>query len=93
MSSELESGNEPYSVNKATTGPVHRLKPAIIAVDGPAASGKSTMGYLVADALDFLLFDTGVMYRAVTWAALDRSVPIVDEGAVSDACRDHSHRY
>ena len=70
-------------MNRMAADPVHRLKPAIIAVDGPAASGKSTMGYLVADALDFLLFDTGVMYRAVTWAALDRSVPIADEDAVS----------
>ena len=70
-------------MNCTTADPVHRLKPAIIAVDGPAASGKSTMGYLVADALDFLLFDTGVMYRAVTWAALDRLVPIADEDAVS----------
>ena len=70
-------------MNRTAVNPVHRLKPAIIAVDGPAASGKSTMGYLVADSLDFLLFDTGVMYRAVTWAALDRSVAIADEEAVS----------
>jgi cytidylate kinase len=71
------------SLNSTVSDAVHRLSPAIIAVDGPAASGKSTMGYLVAEALDFLLFDTGVMYRAVTWAALDRSVPISDKDAVS----------
>ena len=70
-------------MNRMAVNPVHRLKPAIIAVDGPAASGKSTMGYLVADVLDFLLFDTGVMYRAVTWAALDRPVSVADEDAVS----------
>lgn len=60
-----------------------RLRPAIIAIDGPAASGKSTVGYLLADLLDYLFFDTGVMYRAVTWAALSRNVSIADAGAVS----------
>lgn len=50
-----------------------------IAIDGPAASGKSTVGKQVADALGYLFFDTGVMYRAVTWAALEHNIPIEDE--------------
>ena len=50
-----------------------------IAIDGPAASGKSTIGERIADALGYLYFDTGVMYRAVTWAALDRGIAIADE--------------
>lgn len=54
-----------------------------IAVDGPAASGKSTVGALLAQRLGYLYFDTGVMYRAVTWAALRRNVPIEDEPAVT----------
>jgi cytidylate kinase len=54
-----------------------------IAIDGPAASGKSTVGELLARRLGYLYFDTGVMYRAVTWAALDRSIPIEDEAAVT----------
>jgi CMP/dCMP kinase len=54
-----------------------------IAIDGPAASGKSTVGKQVADALGFLFFDTGVMYRAVTWSALERNIPIEDESAIS----------
>jgi len=57
--------------------------PAIIAIDGPAASGKSTLGKNLADALDYLFFDTGVMYRAVTWAALSRGIAIEDEAAVT----------
>lgn len=60
-----------------------RLHPAIIAIDGPAASGKSTVGYRLAALLDFLFFDTGVMYRAITWAALARGVAIDDEEAVA----------
>ncbi len=59
-----------------------QLHPAIIAIDGPAASGKSTVGFRLANALDYLFFDTGVMYRAVTWAALARGVAIDDETAI-----------
>lgn len=55
-----------------------------IAIDGPAASGKSTIGERVAGALGYLYFDTGVMYRAVTWAALNRGIPIADEPAITD---------
>jgi cytidylate kinase len=58
-------------------------RPATIAIDGPAASGKSTVGELLAQSLGYLYFDTGVMYRAVTWAALSRDVPIEDEAAVT----------
>lgn len=57
--------------------------PSIIAIDGPAASGKSTLGKNLADKLGYLFFDTGVMYRAVTWLALQRGVPIADEAAVA----------
>jgi len=46
--------------------------PEIIAIDGPASSGKSTVGYLVAERLGYLFFDTGIMYRAATLAALTR---------------------
>jgi cytidylate kinase len=57
--------------------------PNIIAIDGPAASGKSTLGRRLADSLGYLFFDTGVMYRAVTWAALQRGLEINDEAAVT----------
>jgi cytidylate kinase len=58
-------------------------RPSTIAIDGPAASGKSTVGCLLAERLGYVYFDTGVMYRAVTWAALARSVAIEDEAGVS----------
>jgi len=58
------------------------LRPRVIAVDGPAGSGKSTVGYDVALALDYLFFDTGAMYRAVTWAAIDRGVAVDAREAV-----------
>jgi cytidylate kinase len=57
--------------------------PSIIAIDGPAASGKSTLGLRLAQALHYLFFDTGVMYRAITWLALERGVNVNDEAAVT----------
>jgi cytidylate kinase len=58
-------------------------KPATIAIDGSAASGKSTIGAQLAQRLGYLYFDTGVMYRAVTWATLDREINPEDVEAVS----------
>ena len=58
--------------------------PEIIAVDGPAASGKSTLAKLLAENLNYLYFDTGVMYRAVTWIVFCRGVTFDDEVAVTD---------
>ena len=58
--------------------------PKIIAIDGPAASGKSTLGRRLAESLGYLFFDTGVMYRAVTWGALQRGLEIIDEEAVTN---------
>jgi len=58
--------------------------PSTIAVDGPAASGKSTIGALLAERLGYVYFDTGVMYRAVTWEAIARGIPVEDEAAVTD---------
>ena len=56
---------------------------SIIAIDGPAASGKSTLAYRLARALGYLFFDTGQMYRAVTWLVLQRKMDVRDEAAVS----------
>ena len=55
----------------------------IIAIDGPAGSGKSTIGKLLAEYLDYLYFDTGVMYRAVTLAAINQGIDIENELRVS----------
>jgi len=53
--------------------------PNIIAIDGPAASGKSTLALHLARELGYLYFDTGVMYRALTWVGLQRGIAIEDE--------------
>ena len=52
-----------------------------IAIDGPAAAGKSTVAKLVASRLNYLYIDTGAMYRAFTWYALEKGVDCKDEKA------------
>lgn len=55
--------------------------PATIAIDGPAASGKSTLGRALAQRLGYFFLDTGHMYRAFTLAALRQDIPPTDEAA------------
>jgi cytidylate kinase len=54
----------------------------VIAIDGPAASGKSTLGFLLAQRLGYLYLDTGSMYRALTLAAIRQGVPLDDANAL-----------
>lgn len=57
-------------------------KPRTIAIDGPAGSGKTTVGAALAERLGYTFFDTGVVYRAATLAALRAGVAVTDEQAV-----------
>ncbi len=57
--------------------------PRVIAIDGPAAAGKSTVGRQVAAKLGYPFLDTGAMYRAITWATLHRGIDLSDEEALS----------
>ena len=59
-----------------------------IAIDGPAASGKTEIGGAIARSLGWRLFDTGILYRALTWHALQRSVDPADESAVASLLPD-----
>jgi len=59
----------------------------VIAIDGPAGAGKSTIARALADRLGLQYLDTGAMYRAVTFAALRRGVAVDDVGAVGDLAR------
>ncbi len=59
------------------------MKPSTIAIDGPAASGKSTVAKRLADKMGYLYFDTGVMYRAITWVALRRGEDLDDQDVIT----------
>jgi cytidylate kinase len=68
------------------SGPESGLEPGqvVIAVDGPSGSGKSTVARGVARALGLRYLDTGAMYRAITWAALQRGLDPSDAVGVGD---------
>ena len=57
--------------------------PRTIAIDGPAASGKSTIGTLVANKIGYMCLDTGIMYRAVAFQSLKEGIAISDEAEVT----------
>src|SRR5512139_158950 len=62
----------------------------VIAIDGPAASGKSTTARLVAERLGYMHLDTGAMYRAVTLKVLRAGISPDDQRAVSDLAQTTS---
>jgi len=59
----------------------------IIAIDGPAGAGKSTVARKVAEAMNYAFLDTGAMYRAATWWALEQGINLDDPDALADATR------
>jgi CMP/dCMP kinase len=64
------------------------MRPRRIAIDGPAGSGKSTVGEQLARRLGYLYIDTGAMYRAVAWLALQEGVDIDDGPALARLALD-----
>jgi cytidylate kinase len=71
--------------------PASRPEPArlVVAIDGPAGSGKSSVARAVAERLGLRYLDTGAMYRALTWWVLEQGLdPAVDRDAVRDRARD-----
>ena len=58
----------------------------IVAIDGPAGAGKSSVARALADRLGFHYLDTGSMYRALTWLALREGVPFDDGARARSAC-------
>ena len=60
---------------------------SVIAIDGPAAAGKTAVGRELARALDFAYLDTGIMYRAITWLALNQEISVADTVSLSELAR------
>lgn len=65
------------------------MTPFVVTIDGPAASGKSTVARLLAAQIDATFLDTGAMYRAVTWAALQAGVDLDDEAQLAGVIDRH----
>ena len=61
----------------------------IVAIDGPAGAGKSTVALRLAERLGFLYLDTGAMYRALTWLALKEGTPLDDGGQLGSLAEQY----
>ncbi len=64
----------------------------IITIDGPAGTGKSSVAKLLAQRIGFTYFDTGAMYRAVTWALLHRKIAFSDKEQIERLLKDFHFR-
>ena len=63
------------------------MKNLVIAVDGPAGAGKSTIAKIIADKLNINYIDTGAMYRAVTYKVLQNNIDTTDEQAIIEVAK------
>ena len=61
----------------------------VITIDGPVAAGKTVVGRELAQTLGFTYLDTGIMYRAVTWLALNKGIAIGDETSLGSLAHDN----
>jgi cytidylate kinase len=61
----------------------------IVAIDGPAGAGKSTVAQRLAERLGFRYLDTGAMYRALTWLAIQRGLPLADGERLGRLAEEH----
>src|SRR5258708_38969952 len=59
----------------------------IVAIDGPAGAGKSTVARKLAERLGFRYLDTGAMYRALTWMAIREALPLAEGEQLGDLAR------
>ena len=73
---------------QAATPSTEPQPPRLVAIDGPAASGKSTLARALVERFGYVLLDTGLMYRAITLAALRAEVPASDEAACVKLARE-----
>jgi cytidylate kinase len=65
----------------------------IVTIDGPAGAGKSTVAQRLAERLGFRYVDTGAMYRALTWLAMQRGLPLGDEEPLGALAREYPVRF
>lgn len=77
MTDQYQTPGEPSRTTEAN-------RPLVIAIDGPSGSGKSSTARGVAERLGLAFLDTGAMYRAITWLALQEGVDLDDQAAVAN---------
>ncbi len=80
----MSDGAAAAGSRQATASRRNPRVPRVIAIDGPAAAGKTTVGRQTGCHLGYPFLDTGAIYRAMTWAALRRGEDLSDEDALSE---------
>ena len=65
----------------------------IVAIDGPAGAGKSTVARALAERLGFRYLDTGAMYRALTWLAMRRNLDLTNADAITQLAQEETVRF
>jgi pantoate ligase / CMP/dCMP kinase len=83
-----ESTQEKADKTRLIDNLIFQDRPPMIAIDGPAGAGKSTVARQIAHRLGLLYLDTGAMYRALTWYVLEQKVDPTDERAVAQLIDD-----
>jgi len=68
-------------------------KGLIIAIDGPSGVGKSTMARMLAQKIGFIYIDTGAIYRAITWKALEKHINVKDSDSILKMIRSTKIEY
>ena len=84
---EVADGRVATGRRRLPDASAEEIRRVVIAVDGPAGAGKSTVSNALSDRLGIPRLDTGAMYRAVTWLALQRGLDPGDHGAVAEIAR------
>src|SRR5207244_12905293 len=78
-----------YKLPRLLRASQFRDQTMIVAIDGPAGAGKSTVARRLAERLGFRYLDTGAMYRAVTWLAMQRGVDLGEGAKLADLAREN----
>ncbi len=80
---DMSSSVDPHPVTSIRGLPLQRERPYIVAIDGPAGSGKSSICFHVCERIGWTYVNTGALYRAVGWVATRDGVDLADEHAVA----------
>lgn len=87
METQTSQADTPQNLQREGMAQEKRIS---IAIDGPAGSGKSTLAKKVAETLGYLYIDTGAMYRAATWIALEQKVDLKDHARITQLLENAS---